>query len=177
MKEDLITIIVDYLVEKICKYTECNDLSFDWTYRYGKFTLEFDLVKTHFTILAKPNKNHRNLGMSIIPDEKGITIIGFDYIDNFDQVANILVEFKKELTFFEEVFNSLKCRMYINDNLELLISSSSPRELTENINYLSNKYLRDYKLKDEYGVKEISLDHLLKREYKIIKADLKSQFL
>ncbi|MDE7155412.1 MAG: hypothetical protein K2N79_03900, partial [Muribaculaceae bacterium] len=92
----------------------------------------------------------------------------------FEQIVGILVEFEKELLFFDESFSNLERRNFIRDNYLSIFPQKSG---VAQINILSRKYLREHKLKDKCGAKEIALDHLLGREYKLLKKDLQSNNL
>ena len=163
MRKELVHIIIDYLTDEICNYISNKGLSFHWSYKNGQFSITLVLVKTRFTIIAK-NRTKKGIGMQIMPDEYGIKIICYNYIDNFEQVAHILGEFEKELLCFEQTFPSSARRKFIRDNYALL-TSSTPNISTSRQHELSNKYLHDHNLIDEFGAKEIALDHLLGKEY------------
>ena len=167
--QELVRSISQYLIDIIKQNLKSEDLSFNWNYHRNTFTINFDLVNTKFIIIAKSN-NLRKYGMAIEPDENKIKIICYNYIDNFEQTVGILVEFEKELLFFDESFPILERRNFIRDNYLSIFPQKSG---VAQINILSRKYLREHKLKDRCGAKEIALDHLFGREYRLINAPKK----
>ncbi len=166
MASNLIILIKEYLYGEIVKRIKTTDLNLQWRYKNGIYTFKFELVGAHFIVKAncRPKKN---LGMSISPSARGISIECHNFLDNFDQVANILGEFEKELSFFEKNFPSTERCQFIRDNQSLL-SSYSPRELELghfNLNALSNRYIDCHNLVDEFGAKEIALDYIFERDF------------
>ena len=163
--------IVDFqiLINKIESYLDCKSLSFKWDYINGTFTLKFKMEGTRFIIVAKSN-NKKNEGMIIEPRNNMIKIVCNNYIDNFEQVIGILGELKKELVFFNETFPGIQRRFFILINESAMFSNKSG---IAQVNILSRKYLREHKLKDRCGAKEIALDHLFGREYRLINAPKK----
>ena len=166
MHNELVHIIINSLTDEICNYISDKWPAFHWSNKNGQFLITLLLAKTRFTIIAK-NRTKKDTGMLIGPDKYGIKIICYNYIDNFEQVAHILGEFEKELLLFEQTFPSFARRQFIRDNYSLLTCSNPNISTLKhlNMNELSNKYLRDHNLMDEFGAKEIALDHLLEREY------------
>ncbi|MBD5322137.1 MAG: hypothetical protein HDS01_05125 [Bacteroides sp.] len=176
-KNELVHIIIDYLTSDICNHVSNKKLSFHWSYRNGQFSISFKLAEVRFFIIANTSGPKDDIGMRIIPLKYGIRIICYNYIDNFKQVVNILGEIENELISFEKIFPTSYRRKFIRDNFSLLTSSNHKNNKSKefNFNVLSNKYLLDHNLIDDYGAKEIALDYLLSNEYHYkIKTPLKS---
>ena len=167
MEKVLIGIIANYLGKKISDNIREN-LSIHWSYNsdINHFVIKFELVNTQFLIIAK-GRNSKKIGMTIEPDEHLIKIECQNYLKNFEQVVNIIGQFEKELKTFDRTFPSAARRQYISKNHSLInksrtVNPSSKRPI---INILSEKYLEENHLEDEYGAKEIALDHLFSKEY------------
>lgn len=166
MEKDLINIIANYFVEEISSTIQ-SDVAISWSYNSAMnyFVLKFELVNTQFVVVAKARNS--KYGMSIEPDENRIKIECQNYLKSFEQVVNILSHFEKELKYFDWIFPSVARCQYIRDNYSLLNRDRSSNVASKryNLNLLSNKYLGNNRLEDEYGVKEIALTHLLAKEF------------
>ena len=167
MDKVLIGIIANYLGKKISDNIREN-LSIHWSYNSEKnhFVIKFELVNTQFLIIAE-GKNSRKYGMTIAPDEHLIKIECHNYLTDFAQVANIIGQFEKELKNFDRTFPSAARRQYIRKNHSLINKSrtANPSSKRPIFSILSEKYLEENHLEDEYGAKEIALDHLFSKEY------------
>lgn len=167
MEKDLISIIANYFVKKISDNIK-DDISIYSSYNseMNHFVIKFELVNTQFLIIAR-GRNSRNSGMTIEPDEHLIKIECQNYLKNFEQVVNIIGQFEKELKNFDRTFPSAARRQYIRKNHSLINKSRTATHHRNvlSFNILSEKYLEENHLKDEYGAKEIALDHLFSKEY------------
>ncbi|MBD5425172.1 MAG: hypothetical protein HDR45_03110 [Bacteroides sp.] len=166
MQDELVHIVANYLTNEIGSRVKSKNVVFNWNYENGKFVVSFELVNTRFIIIAN-SYSKKKIGMSIMPEAAFIKIACFDFMSNFDQVARIVGEFERELLFFDETFPAEDRRQFIRSHFALLQSPNSTKKGTPaNFNILSNKYIHDKNLTDDYGAKEIALDHLLDFEFR-----------